>query len=265
MARVDSRAMPEQPAVLTERRDGVLVITLNRPEVRNAVNAAVAAGIAGALDDLDGDDDLAVGVITGAGGFFCAGMDLGAFVRGESPWFGDRGFAGIAQRGARKPLIAAIEGFAVAGGFEVALACDLIVAAEGAKLGIPEAKRSLVAAGGALLHLPKRMPYHVGHGARADRGPAAGRALPRATASSTGWPRRARRSTRRWSSPRRSRTNGPLAVAASKEILQRQYDWTAAEMWEKQGAISGPVFASEDAKEGATAFKEKREPVWQGR
>src|SRR5437868_5047820 len=161
MARVDSRAMPDQPAVLTERRDGVLVITINRPEVRNAVNAAVAEGIAGALDELDGDDALAVGVLTGAGGFFCAGMDLGAFVKGESPWYGDRGFAGIAQRGARKPLIAAIEGFAVAGGLEIALACDLIVAAEGAKLGIPEATRSLVAAGGALLRLPRRMPYHV--------------------------------------------------------------------------------------------------------
>src|SRR3954454_20320144 len=153
--------MSEQPAVLTERRDGVLIITLNRPEVRDAVNAAVAEGIAKALDELDGDDALAVGVLTGAGGFFCAGMDLGAFVKGESPWYGDRGFAGIAQRGARKPLIAAIEGFAVPGGFEVALGCDLIVAAEGAKMGIPEAKRSLVAAGGALLHLPKRMPYHV--------------------------------------------------------------------------------------------------------
>jgi enoyl-CoA hydratase len=155
------RAMSEQPAVLTERRDGVLVITLNRPEVRNAVNGAVAEGIAKALDELDADDGLAVGVLTGAGGFFCAGMDLGAFVKGESPWYGDRGFAGIAQRASRKPLIAAIEGFAVAGGFEVALACDLIVAAEGAKLGIPEAKRSLVAAGGALLRLPRRMPYHV--------------------------------------------------------------------------------------------------------
>ena len=117
--------------------------------------------MAGALEELDGDDRLSVGVLTGAGGFFCAGMDLGAFVKGESPWFGDRGFAGIAQRASRKPLIAAIEGFALAGGMEIALACDLIVAAKGAKLGIPEAKRSLVAAGGALLRLPRRMPYHV--------------------------------------------------------------------------------------------------------
>jgi enoyl-CoA hydratase len=254
----------QQPAVLTERRDGVLVITLNRPEVRNAVNAAVAEGIATALDELDADDELAVGVLTGAGGFFCAGMDLGAFVKGESPWYGDRGFAGIAQRSARKPLIAAIEGFAVAGGLEVALACDLVVAAEGAKLGIPEAKRSLVAAGGALLRLPQRMPYHVvmelaltGDPLPAERFHAFGlvnQLAPKGEVLDAALALAARVA-----------ENGPLAVAASKQILQEQYDWPAAEMWEKQGAISGPVFASEDAKEGATAFKEKRDPVWQGR
>ena len=152
---------PAETAVLTEKRGNVLLITLNRPEVRNAVNAALAEGVGKALDELDADPELSVGVLTGAGGFFCAGMDLGAFVKGESPWYGDRGFAGIAQRSADKPLIAAIEGFAVAGGMEIALACDLIVAARGAKLGIPEVKRSLVAAGGALLRLPRRMPYHV--------------------------------------------------------------------------------------------------------
>src|SRR6476646_4040775 len=156
----DQTAVSSEP-VLAERRGSVLLITINRPEVRNAVNAAVAAGVAGALEELDGDEGLSVGVLSGTGGFFSAGMDLGAFVRGESPWFGDRGFAGSAQRASRKPLIAAIEGFALAGGMEVALSCDLIVAAQGAKLGIPEAKRSLVAAGGALLHLPKRMPYHA--------------------------------------------------------------------------------------------------------
>jgi len=253
----------EEP-VLSERRGNVLLITLNRPQVRNAVNAALAAGVAGALDELDGDDSLSVGVLTGAGGFFCAGMDLGAFVKGESPWFGDRGFAGIAQRAARKPLIAAIEGFAVAGGMEIALACDLIVAANGAKMGIPEAKRSLVAAGGALLRLPRRMPYHVvmelaltGDTMPAERfhelgvvnhlaepGAAVDVALELAG---------------------RLARNGPLALVASKQILQEQFDWSSAEMWDKQAAISGPVFASEDSKEGASAFKEKRDPVWKGR
>jgi enoyl-CoA hydratase len=256
--------MTESEAVLIERRGNVLLVTINRPEVRNAVNAAVAAGIAGALEELDGDEDLSVGILTGAGGFFCAGMDLGAFVKGESPWFGDRGFAGIAQRASRKPLIAAIEGFAVAGGMEIALACDLIVAAEGAKLGIPEAKRSLVAAGGALLRLPRRMPYHVvmelaltGDPLPAERfhefgvvnrlakpGGAIDAALELAASVAK---------------------NAPLALIASKQILQQQFDWSSAEMWEKQGAISGPVFASEDSKEGAAAFKEKRDPVWKGR
>jgi enoyl-CoA hydratase len=256
--------MSDSEAVLIERRDNVLLITIDRPEVRNAVNAAVAAGIAGALDELDGDDELSVGILTGAGGYFCAGMDLGAFVKGESPWFGDRGFAGIAQRSARKPLIAAIEGFAVAGGMEIALACDLIVAARGAKLGIPEAKRSLVAAGGALLRLPRRMPYHMvmelaltGDPLPAERfhefgvvnriaepGGAVDAALELAASVAK---------------------NAPLALIASKRILQEQFDWSSAEMFERQGAISGPVFASEDAREGANAFKEKRDPVWRGK
>src|SRR3954464_9878284 len=152
--------MADDP-VLTERRDGVLLVTLNRPDARNAVNLAVAEGIASTLEELDGDDGLTVGVLTGAGKGFSAGMDLKAFVTGERPWVGDRGFAGIVQRASRKPLIAAIEGFAVAGGFEIALACDLIVASKGAKLGIPEVKRSLVAAGGALLRLPQRLPYGI--------------------------------------------------------------------------------------------------------
>jgi enoyl-CoA hydratase len=250
--------------VLAERRGNVLLITLNRPEVRNAVNAALAAGVAGALDELDGDDSLSVGVLTGAGGFFSAGMDLGAFVKGESPWFGDRGFAGIAQRASRKPLIAAIEGFALAGGMEIALACDLIVAAKGAKLGIPEAKRSLVAAGGALLRLPRRMPYHVvmelaltGEPQPAERFHHFG--LVNSLAEPGGAVEVALELAERLAK------NGPLALVASKRILQEQFDWSSEEMWQRQGEISGPVFASEDAKEGANAFKEKREPVWRGR
>ena len=260
----DDQAVAAAEAVLTERRGNVLLITLNRPEVRNAVNAALAAGMAAALEELDGDDSLSVGVLTGAGGFFCAGMDLGAFVKGESAWFGDRGFAGITQRASRKPLIAAIEGFAVAGGLEIALSCDLIVAARGAKMGIPEVKRSLVAAGGALLRMPRRMPYHVvmelaltGEVLPAERfqefglvnrvvepGGAVDAALELAGTLAK---------------------NAPLALIATKQILQEQYDWSSSEMWDRQGVISGPVFTSEDAKEGSAAFKEKREPVWKGR
>src|SRR6476469_6206637 len=238
MTAAQDTAVATEP-VLTERRGNVLLITLNRPEVRNSVNAALAAGVAGALDELDADDARSFGVLTGTGGFFSAGMDLGAFVKGESPWFGDRGFAGIAQRASRKPLIAAVEGFAVAGGMEIALACDLIVAAKGAKMGIPEAKRSLVAAGGALLRLPRRMPYHVvmelaltGDTMPAERfhdfGVVNALAEPGAAVDVA------------LELAERLAKSGPLAVAASKRILQEQFDWSTAEMWEKQGAISGP-------------------------
>ncbi|HEX8205722.1 MAG TPA: crotonase/enoyl-CoA hydratase family protein [Solirubrobacteraceae bacterium] len=254
--------MSDQP-VLTERRDGVLLITLNRPDARNAVNLPLAEGVAAALDDLDGSDDVSVGILTGAGGGFCAGMDLKAFVSGERPWVGDRGFAGIVQRGPRKPLIAAIEGFAVAGGLEVALACDVIVAGRSAKLGIPEVKRSLVAAGGALLRLPARIPFGLAmelaltgdlitaeRGAEvglvdrlADDGGAVDDAMALAAAIAK---------------------NGPLALTATKEILLSQRDWSQEEFWAKQGEISGPVFGSNDAREGAIAFSEKRDPNWTG-
>ena len=253
-----------EPAVLSETRDGVLLVTLNRPEQRNAVNRAVAEGIASALDRLDTDDALRVGVLTGAGKGFCAGMDLKAFVAGERPVVAGRGFAGIVQRPSTKPLIAAVEGFAVAGGFEIALACDLIVAARGARFGIPEVKRGLVAAGGALLRLPRRIPYHLamelaltGDVIDAERafglglvnrlvepGAAVDGALELAGAIAA---------------------NGPLALAASKRILVEAPGWPAGEAWERQAEISDPVRASEDAREGSTAFAEKRAPRWQGR
>jgi enoyl-CoA hydratase len=253
-----------EAAVLTERRDGVLLITLNRPEARNAVNLAVAEGIAGALDELDEDAGLAVGVLTGAGSGFSAGMDLKAFVTGERPWVGDRGFAGIVQRAARKPLIAAIEGFAVAGGLEVALACDLIVAARGAKLGVPEVKRSLVAAGGALLRLPRRMPYGLAMELALTGDPiAAERAYELGVVNRIAEPGQAVEEALALAAA--IAKNGPLALDATKRILQEQFDWSEAEFWAKQGEISGPVFGSEDAREGAVAFSEKREPRWQGR
>ena len=153
--------MNDEPAVLTERRGRIFLITINRPDQRNAVNAAVAEGIAAALEELDADAGLSLAILTGAGKGFSAGMDLKAFVTGERPWAGDRGFAGITQRSAEKPLIAAVEGFAVAGGLEIALACDLIVASRGTRLGIPEVTRSLVAAGGALLRLPRVLPRTI--------------------------------------------------------------------------------------------------------
>jgi enoyl-CoA hydratase len=251
-------------AILTEDRDGIFIITINRPDARNAVNGDVANGMAEALDRLDAEDDLRVGIVTGGGGYFSAGMDLKAFMQGQTPYAGDRGFAGIAQRSSRKPLIAAVEGFALAGGFEIALSCDLIVASRDARFGIPEVKRSLVAAAGALLRLPKRIPYHL--------------AMELAL---TGEPILAERAyeigiVNRLAEPgtaldvavglaQELMKNAPLALIASKEIIQSAVDWTEEEGWAKQGEISGPVFTSEDAREGATAFAEKREPVWQGR
>jgi enoyl-CoA hydratase len=253
-----------EPAVLTERRDGVLVITLNRPDARNAVNAALAEGVGAALDELDADKELRVGVLTGAGKGFSSGMDLKAFVAGESPYVEGRGFAGITRRSSRKPLIAAIEGFAVAGGFEVALSCDLIVASKGARLGIPEVKRSLVAAAGALFRLPRRIPYHLamelaltGEPIDSERGHQLG--LVNRLAEPGGALDAA------LELAGEIVKNGPLALIASKEIVQESRDWTEEESWEKQGPIAGPVMGSEDAREGATAFAEKRDPVWKGR
>jgi enoyl-CoA hydratase len=256
--------MNDEPAVLTERRERILLITINRPDQRNAVNAAVAQGIAAALDDLDADAELSVGVLTGAGKGFCAGMDLKAFVAREAPYAGDRGFAGITQRAAAKPLIAAIEGFAVAGGLEVALACDLIVAARGARLGIPEVKRSLVASGGALLRLPRTLPRNL--------------AMELAL---TGEPIDAERAhglglVNRLSEPGEAvseaislaatiAANGPLALTATKRVLNEAVDWPDAEFFARQGEIVAPVMSSGDAREGSVAFAEKREPVWRGR
>jgi enoyl-CoA hydratase len=256
--------MTSEQAVLTERRGNVLVITLNRPDARNAVNEAVAEGIGKALEAFDADAELSVAVMTGAGKGFCSGMDLKAFVAGEHPWYGDRGFAGIVQRPPSKPIIAAVEGFAVAGGCEIALACDMIVAARGARFGVPEVKRSLVAAGGALLRLPRRLPPGVamemaltGDPIDAERAHAFG--LVNALAEPGGALDAALKLAGRIAA------NGPLALAATKRILVESADWTDAEFWDRQGEISGPVFASEDAREGAVAFAEKREPAWKGR
>jgi enoyl-CoA hydratase len=246
--------------VRVEAAGGVLVATIERPEARNAVNLAVAEGIAAALDRLDGDDELRAGVLTGAGGTFCAGMDLKAFVAGERPFVAGRGFAGIVQGPPRKPIIAAVEGWALAGGFEIALACDLIVAARDARFGIPEVKRGLVAAGGALIRLPRRIPYHVAMELALTGDPiGAERAYELGIASRLTEPGEALATARELAAT--IAANGPLAIDATKRILVAD----EAADWERAGAISGPVFESEDAREGARAFAEKRAPVWRGR
>ncbi len=240
--------MSDQAAVLTERRERVLVITLNRPEQRNAINADVANSVAEALDQLDADASLSVGIVTGAGGYFCAGMDLKAFASGQRPWVEGRGFGGIVERSSDKPLIAAIEGFAVAGGLEIALVCDLIVAASGAKLGIPEVKRSLVAAGGGLLRLPRMLPRNIanelaltGDPITAERGYELGlvnRVSTRGGALDAALELAATIA-----------ANGPLALAGSKRILRDSIDWSQSEAFERQAPIWQPIFASEDARE----------------
>jgi enoyl-CoA hydratase len=250
--------------VIVERSDSVLVITINRPAARNAINRAAAAAIAEAMDELDEQPELSAGVLTGAGGTFCAGMDLKAFLAGERPSVPSRGFAGIVERPPAKPIIAAVEGSAVAGGFEVVLACDLVVAAENARFALPEVQRGLVAAGGGLLRLPRRVPYHLacewaltGDFVSAASAQAAGLvnrivAPGQAAAAATELAQRIAR-------------NGPLAVAATKRILAESQDWPTAAAFGRQRAISEPVRESQDAREGARAFLEKRSPQWKGR
>jgi enoyl-CoA hydratase len=250
--------------VLVERRGSVQVITLNRPEARNALDAATAKGVAAAVDELDADDDLRVGVLTGAGGSFSAGMDLKAFLRGETPAIEGRGLCGITETPPRKPLIAAVEGWALAGGFELLLACDLVVAAETARFGVPEVKRALVAGGGAAFLLARRVPQAIAlemlltgepfSAARAAEVGLVNKLTPEGGALDAAVVL-----------AELIAANGPLAVAVTKEIARSTADWTLAEGWRRQSELMAPVFVSEDAIEGATAFAEKRSPVWTGR
>ncbi|WP_205473275.1 crotonase/enoyl-CoA hydratase family protein [Nocardioides sp. SYSU D00038] len=256
--------MTTDEQVRVEARDGVQVITINRPDQRNALNGAVAHAIAAAVDELDADDDLRVGVLTGAGGTFSAGMDLKAFLAGDVPLVEGRGLGGITQRPPAKPLIGAVEGHAVAGGFELLLACDLVVAAETARLGVPEVKRALVAGAGAALFLPRRIPQAValellltGDPITARRAAELG-LVNRVTAEGGALGGALELAAR-------IAANGPLAVRVTKQLARSAGDWTTEQAWEEQAALVAPVFGSEDAIEGATAFAEKRPPVWKGR
>jgi enoyl-CoA hydratase len=250
--------------VLVDVTDGIMTVTLNRPEAKNAANKAVAVGVAAAMDELDSNDSIHVAIITGAGGTFCAGMDLKAFVSGEMPMVEGRGFAGLTEAPPRKPLIAAIEGYALAGGLELAISCDLIVTADNAKFGIPEVKRGLAAAAGGLMRLPRQIPSRLamemaitGDFITAQRAYEMGlvnQIVPAGTALEAAKAMAAR-----------IVANGPLAVAISKQVVLESADWSADEMWKKQQDLVMPIFGSEDAMEGSIAFAEKRAPNWKGK
>ena len=251
--------MSDNNAVLTETRGRVLLITLNRPEAMNAVNTDLAQGLISAVEQLDTDDGLTAGVLTGNGRGFCSGMDLKAFATGGPP----KGFDQFLENGARKPLIAAIEGFALAGGLEIALTCDLLVAAEDAKIGIREVKVGLFAAGGALLRLPRRLPYAVamemaltGNPISADDSKSYG--LVSRVTEKGGTVEAALELAEAIAE------NAPLAVAASKALIQAQQGITEEEFWELQKPYMASVFRSNDAMEGPVSFAEKRSPNWTG-
>ncbi len=260
----DNTNIPDDSAAVQCAVEGpVAILTINRPQARNAVNEAVAAGMAAALDDAEARKDIQVIVVTGAGGTFCAGMDLKGFLRGENPRAGGRGFAGIVERPPAKPVIAAVEGYALAGGFEIALSCDLIVASEAAWFGLPEVTRGLVAAAGGLLRLPRRIPYHLAMeiALSGQRVPAA--RLHQAGLISALVPEGQALAAARDLAASLS-LNAPLALAATKQIITDSAGWPAAEAFARQGEIAGRVFGSGDAMEGAAAFAEKRAPVWRG-
>lgn len=251
--------------VKVEIVDRVMVITVNRPEARNAINYETAHEMARAFEQLDANDDVVLGILTGAGNTFSSGMDLKAFAStGQRPLVEGRGFGGLCEKAPQKPLIAAVEGYALAGGCELALACDLIVAASNANFGLPETKRGLVASSGGMLRLPQRIPHHI-----AMEVILTGEMLPAQRAYDHGLVNRLVEPGQALEGAlalaRIIAENGPLAVRTAKKIVMESKDWRQADMFDLQRPRVMHIFASADAKEGATAFAEKRKPVWQGK
>lgn len=252
-------------AVEMERRDRVAIATINRPEARNAVNGDVANAMEAILDEIEADDTIQAVVITGAGPTFCAGADLKKVAKGEGGDLATKrgGFGGVVTRNFPKPLIAAVNGPALAGGFELVLACDLVVAAEGATFGLPEAKRGLFAAAGGLIRLPKRVPL-----ALATEIAITGDSIDAARAHQLGLVNRLVRADEVVEAAlelaARIARNGPLAVKNSLKMVREAGDLTEAEAWPRNYELAMEVFASKDSVEGATAFAEKREPRWTG-
>jgi enoyl-CoA hydratase len=226
--------------VLVEHIDGLVVVTINRPDQRNAVNRAVSYGVCEAIDELDRNPALRVGILTGAGGTFCSGMDLKAFLRGEQTRVEGRGILGLARTPPKKPLIAAVEGYALAGGFESMLCCDLVVAARNAQFGIPEVKRGLAAAAGGLLRLPRLIPQRIAmEMALTGDMFSAERLYQYGLINALVEPGQALEEAKKLA--RRIMVNAPMSVAASKRVIIEQRDWPIAEMFDRQEEITAPV------------------------
>lgn len=250
--------------VKTHAEGPIWVVTLDRPAARNAVNLALAHQVAAAMNEFDARPDLRICIITGEGGNFCAGMDLKAFSEGEWPFLEHGGFAGLVERSTVKPVIAAVEGYALAGGFEIVLSCDLVVASRSAQFGIPEVRRGLVAAAGGLLRLPSQLPRTL-----AMELALTGRMLNAEEAWSRGLlnrlvePGKALEGAKSLASE--IAANAPMSVAVSKRVIRESRTWDDQNMFDLQKPIVAPVFTSQDASEGALAFVEKRAPNWIGR
>lgn len=249
--------------VLVDHLDGLVVITINRPQVRNAVNRAVSYGVCEAIDEMERRPDLRLAILTGAGGNFCAGMDLKAFSQGEITRVEGRGILGIAYTPPKKPLIAAVEGYALAGGFEAVLACDLLVASRTAMFGLPEAKRGLAAAAGGLLRLPRLIPPRIAmEMALTGEMVSAQRLAQYGLVNALVEPGQALIEAKRLAGL--ILANAPMSVALSKQVIVEQLDWPLDEMFARQDALLGHVLRSADAQEGARAFIDKRPARWTG-
>ncbi len=250
--------------LLRERRGHVEILTINRPEARNAMNRAAAVALSEALDECEADDDVWVVVLTGAGDkAFSAGMDLKAFATGEFP-VTDKGFGGITTRVFPKPLIAAANGSALAGGFEMMISCDMVIAADHAKFGIPEVQRGLVAGGGGIIRLGKRIPLAVAYEMALT-----GEPVDAARAFALGLVNRVVPGERVLDEAialaERIAANAPLAVRVSKDVIRKSLELTEEESWPLNNDAFGTIGRSADAMEGAIAFAEKRAPNWQGK
>jgi enoyl-CoA hydratase len=249
-----------------EQRRNIALLTLNRPEARNAISPEVSQAMAGLLDAIEADDELRAVVLTGSGDVFSAGADLKVVAQGRGMDIarGKGGFAGIVNRDFPKPVIAAVNGPALAGGFEIVLSCDLVVAADTARFGIPEVQRGLMAAAGGLIRLPKRVPLAIalelamtGDPIDAPRALALGlvnRVVTGAEVLDTAC-----------AIADRIGENSPIAVRLSRRLVREAAEIPEAEGWQRTNELAVQVFASGDAVEGATAFAEKRKPVWQSK